>query len=300
MSAKNWVFTINNYSDEDLAKCDSFGIQKCKYLIRGLEVGENGTPHIQGYLQLLNRSRLGGLKKNFHATAHFEIARGTAEEASNYCKKDGNFLEHGELVKKGQRTDLEEVVKLIDEGASIKRIAEECPQQMIKYARNIAYTHALLDKEKKRDWKTVVTVLVGPAGTGKSRYAHEMTQNLTTYYKPTGPWWDGYNGQEAVVIDDFYGSIQYSELLKVLDRYPHKVPVKGAMLNFTPRQIYITSNQHPHDWYPNISDKTPLMRRIENFHFEEIPELPEQLPMPYKEPQPEEEIPDSPLPTQNE
>ena len=43
---------------------------------------------------------------------HMEAARGTDEEASTYCKKDGNFVEIGErksMGRKGARSDLDAI-----------------------------------------------------------------------------------------------------------------------------------------------------------------------------------------------
>ena len=61
------------------------------------------------------------------------------------------------------------------------------------------------------------------------------------YYKPRGDWWDGYKQHECVIIDDFYGWIKYDDLLKICDRYPYQVPVKGSFEQFTSKYIWITS-----------------------------------------------------------
>jgi len=51
-------------------------------------------------------------------------------------------------------------------------------------------------------------------------------------------------------------------MLQLLDRYPLRVEVKGSSVPFVSRRIIITSNASPDEWYPNIRDRTPLMRRI--------------------------------------
>ncbi|KAL0168654.1 hypothetical protein M9458_036876 [Cirrhinus mrigala] len=106
-------------------------------------------------------------------------------------------------------------------------------------------------------------VLVGPPGCGKSRHVSELVRGQPTYYKPRGPWWDGYDGHVNVVVDDYYGWIAYDELLRVCDRYPCKVPVKGAFVEFLAKWIYITSNRHVWDWYHFEGyDPSAILRRV--------------------------------------
>lgn len=79
-----------------------------------------------------------------------------------------------------------------------------------------------------------VIVLVGLPGTGKSRYCWENYPNL--FSKPSGNWWDGYNGEETVLLDDFYGDIEYSELLKFLTGINTGFPSKVLLLALVGQQ----------------------------------------------------------------
>lgn len=63
-----------------------------------------------------------------------------------------------------------------------------------------------------------------------------------------------------MIIDDFYGWIKYSTLLRLLDRYPMRVEYKGGQANFLAKTIIFTSNRHPSEWYK--MDNSALMRRI--------------------------------------
>ena len=86
------------------------------------------------------------------------------------------------------------------------------------------------------------------------------------YWKSCGDkWWDDYDFQEVVIIDEYYGWLPYSYLLRLLDRYPLNVESKGGMLNFNPKQVWICSNNSIDDWY-KWSEKLmlePLMRRVD-------------------------------------
>lgn len=82
-------FTLNNYTEEEYKQLIEM---ECKYLVIGKEVGEEGTPHLQGYIEFKTPKRFSTLK-NINQRIHWEERRGTAKQASEYCKKEGNFIE---------------------------------------------------------------------------------------------------------------------------------------------------------------------------------------------------------------
>lgn len=116
-----------------------------------------------------------------------------------------------------------------------------------------------------------VIVYYGRTGAGKTRAVYDNLPNPESIYvHPGGSWFDGYDGQPIVLFDDFGGSefkLQY--FLKLLDRYPMQVPIKGGFVNFCPHEIYITSNLNPNDWYRNANAEhvRAMFRRI-TFSFE--------------------------------
>lgn len=197
------------------------------------------------YSNLERPSRFRAIKSLLGERAHIERAKGNDHQNKVYCSKGGDVWEHGTPVGQGRRSDLQDVIKLVNGGTtSVKRIAEECPGAFIKYSRGIEKYIKLIHPIKERDFKTEVYFYWGPPGTGKSRRCLEEATNYGggIYYKPRGEWWDGYEQQENVIIDDFYGWIKYDELLKICDRYPYRVPVKGGYEQFTTKRIWITSN----------------------------------------------------------
>jgi len=84
--AKRWCFTLNNYTSNDI---DAFKFHSSKYkkCIIGEEVGESGTPHLQGYIYFNTKLRPLSLFKDLGA--HFEKARGSCLDNFKYCSKEG-------------------------------------------------------------------------------------------------------------------------------------------------------------------------------------------------------------------
>lgn len=102
--SKRWCFTINNFTPRDEEKLETLA-ESCKYLVYGRETGTSGTPHLQGFVIFNSNHRLAAAKTSISDRCHLEVARGTSKQASDYCKKDGNYEEHGELGQPGKRND---------------------------------------------------------------------------------------------------------------------------------------------------------------------------------------------------
>lgn len=264
----NWCFTINNYTEEEyVALRGLVESDVAKYIILGKEVGESGTPHLQGYVQFVRKKRLGGVKRlSGFDRAHLEVARGTYQSNRDYCSKDGIFEEFGEPTKHaGQRNDLIAVKKLIDEGVNELDIAES---NFVCWANNYkAFERYRNLKSGNRTEKTIVILLIGDTGTGKTRYVFEQPDDRPLYvWSSSGGnqvWFDGYCGQERVLFDDFdSGQIPYRMMLRLTDRYQMDVPVKGGFVKWNPKKIFITSNRRPSEWYH--CDTSHLERRIDS------------------------------------
>jgi len=262
--ARSICFTLNNYSDADIAFLRQYAQEQARYLVFGYEIGEKGTPHLQGYLAWENPRSIDTFLKLCIKKPHVERTRGSAKQASDYCKKDGKFEEFGELPAQGERTDWKEAIDMLKSGANVMTIIESHPH-MAPAQRALREIKAMLLKPLHRDVNVIV--LIGDAGTGKTRYAYDTHSDL--YSKPRGEWWDGYTGQKTILLDDYYGYIPYSLLLNVLDRYPLQVPVKGGFIYAQWDTVIITSNKHPSSWYsqgltPALNRRLNKIYRVEN------------------------------------
>lgn len=119
--SKLWCFTLNNYSDADITRLRTFGNgSQCEYLVFGKEVGESGTPHLQGFIVFRGqRRRINQVKQVTGRRSHVERARGTNAQAADYCKKEGDFEEFGEVpAGQGTRNDIHACREWIDEFAA--------------------------------------------------------------------------------------------------------------------------------------------------------------------------------------
>lgn len=269
--SRRWCFTLNNYSDSDEADLASRVSHDIQFLYYGREVGEEGTRHLQGYLELFRKKRMGGVKKiKGLSRAHIEIARGTQSENIRYCGKGGVVVRLGDAMEEvsgGSRKRLGLVKAQLDSGKSMQEVADGDFSLWCQYRRSF-YAYQQLSLSGRR-WKSFTVVLYGPTGTGKTRFVHEMCQGDTLWtWGGDGMWFDGYCGQRVCLFDDFDGAhgteksrISYRRLLRLLDRYPERVPIKGGYVEWCPRKIYITTNLDPSDWYPQ-EDYAPLERRL--------------------------------------
>lgn len=102
--AKRWVFTLNNYTaGEEQSLADLLSSEHVDYGVFGRETGENNTPHLQGYLIWNESTTFARTKQLLGERFHIEVSRGSPKQALDYCKKDGDYDEFGDLGGKPQK-----------------------------------------------------------------------------------------------------------------------------------------------------------------------------------------------------
>lgn len=266
----------------------------CQYIMGQTEMGSAGTqPHFQFFVTFVNPRTRGGVLRLFAPSKpHMEVCRGTTEDNVKYCSKTETRAtgrhkfqwEVGTRPMQGNRVDLVQVMTYaIDH--SLLEIWAQFPVAMVRYHRGVAeFKRSQLRAQRV---KPRVKVLFGVTGSGKSHLAAMTasgsvdgntlgTEDYFSMMMPTGgaAWFDGYHGQNHVVLEDFgIEAVDYRLFLRILDRWPIRVQVKGGSVEFAPTLIIITSNHHPRDWFPKdvIADTWedgPLFRRIDEItHF---------------------------------
>lgn len=254
MSTRNTCFTLNNYTDVEVGEISAWD---CKYLIVGYEgKGEGKTAHIQGYVEWGRPVRFSTLKR-LNNRIHWENRKGSARQASEYCKKEGAFAELGEISKQGRRSDIEASTDAILLGCNMREVALADPVVYVKYNRGLEkFKYVVMEDRKDAPevlWRW------GSAGVGKTRWCVETYEDY--YIKDGTQWWDGYEQQHCIVIDDFDGHWPLRDLLRLLDIYKYQGQTKGGYVKIKSPVICITCEYPPeHFWEHN--ELAQLKRRI--------------------------------------
>lgn len=278
MTAKSraWTLTIHGLADDfDFSPAFTSFVAEhgARYCCAQWETcPTSGRRHIQAYVYWRNQHRLSSLREIIHSHfgvfPHAEIARGSPEQNRQYCSKPetavvGSFKEFGEIPRKGRRGDLDEIGEMC-KSESLDVIADSFPSQFIRYHRGIAALQQL-KMCRHRDPSVPVHVewWFGPTGTGKSRAAFELFPSA--YVKMNNKWWDGYLAQETVIIDDYRPSLcTFQEFLRILDRYPMRVEVKGGSVPLAAVRFIITTTKRPEVIWEGRTEEAlnQLLRRI--------------------------------------
>lgn len=250
-----WILTIPHYGYTPYL---SPGVAYCK---GQLEKGEGGLLHWQFIVILSQQQRLSWILRLFGAW-HAEPTRSKAAEAYVWkedTRVEGTQFELGTRpFKRNCSTDWADVLRAAKSGKF-----DDIPADVL--IRNYSNLKRIsVENAAPVGIAKTCYVLVGPTGTGKSATAWAEA-TFDAYPKdPMSKFWDGYRGQKSVVIDEFRGTIGISHLLRWLDRYPLLVEVKGSSVVCCAETIWITSNLHPVNWYPDLDAVTvdALLRRL--------------------------------------
>lgn len=260
MSAKyrNFCFTHNNYPNTELED----GID-CKYIVYGKEIGDSGTPHLQGLVVFKSPRSLAGVIKVLPG-CHVEVCR-QLFAAMEYCKKDGDVTERGVAPmepKVAAEKGIAERWELAKQGRF-----EELPPEQIKTYEYIKRKFQECDSWVPMDheWR------YGVSGAGKSRSAREEYPDA--YIKDASKWWDGYDHEEVVIIEDWDPkcSEYLTRYLKIWsDHYHFPAEVKGGKLTIRPKKIIITS-QYPIDaCFLDVESYDAIRRRFKIMHYNKL------------------------------
>lgn len=258
-----WCFTVNNYTEEDGSGLQK-AMDKIKYCVVGKEGKDTETPHMQGYIVFKEPITLTALKKKYLPRAHLESAKGDAEANFNYCSKEGDFVEHGvrpssQAAKGAAGKEYWENIKAKAKAGQIEELDAKTFVQLYPTLKRI-----------EKDYMTVASDaegctgiwFTGPSGSGKSRTARERYPNA--YFKRINQWWDGYQGQESVIIDDLDKyHIKMAHDLKIwADRYSFLAEVKGSAMVIRPKHIVVTSQYGINEIWDDLETREALHRRF--------------------------------------
>lgn len=267
--SRGWIFTLNNYSRDE---CEELRAVKCRCMKAGFEIAPTtGTPHVQGAVYWDNAVSMAQAKKRLGDRVWLKQMRGNWDD-QDYCLKDGEILrDDGEPPAQGKWGDLgrfrEEIAAGIDEVDSY----EQFPMVMARYPRFRGGYLAALAKRKGSEFRNIKTrIFWGPGGTNKTKSAMCDTEGnyKKDMYKVANTkglkWFDGYQGESILVIDEFDGDIcTFNRWKQLLDGHRLDVEVKGGMMTACWTEVFITSNKAPETWWgPDIIELPEFKRRV--------------------------------------
>lgn len=267
---RDYCFTINNYTDADILQLHELeNNPKVRYVIIGRETGSEGTPHIQGYVYFNNAVPMVTVSKLI-SRAHITPCRGSPQQNIDYCSKDGDFVETGERPVSQKRKgelgyDYWETQKRLAIEGKLDQIDPKLYVCHYSTLKRIAADHAAMPLDNEdilNDW------FYGETGTGKSKKARDENPGL--YLKMCNKWWDGYNGEDVALLEDFDKNHKVlGHHMKIwADRYAFPAEVKGSKVNLRPKKIIVTSNWSPQQiWGDEPETLGPILRRFKVTHF---------------------------------
>lgn len=285
----SYIFTLNNYTAKEIDDIQSLDYN---YIIYGKEIGESGTPHLQGFVNFENAKTMSAIHKlkGWKRTALKPANKPLS--AIDYCRKgsqshteweqDGtsgknygigaDVFERGSFSQ-GKRTDLDEVYNRVKEGESVDNIAWENPDA---YGRCFKVLEKLEDIKMRKTFRTTMTEgiwIYGKTGTGKSEFVYnnfDLTQSYS--YPYDNGWWDGYKQQSCVIIDEFRGQIPFNEILRMVDKHPNYCVRRRCRepMPFTSKKVIITSSMNPQEVFNKLSKNDSLSQLYRRFSIYEM------------------------------
>lgn len=208
--SRSWCYTLNNPTDRERSTLSAWEVS---YHVYGEEVGDSGTPHIQGFVTWTRAYRLSALKKLL-PRAHWEVAK--AKDAGNYCMKDGDFTVIDNRKEKGGRsTALKQAVTyLMEKKPTLADLWREQPEVMVRHYKGMEmllrstvpvfqsgnYPLESFNREPL-DFTDFATVVLGPSGIGKTEFvlAHFKTPLMVSHTDDLQKINDQH---DAVIFDD--------------------------------------------------------------------------------------------------
>lgn len=292
------LFTINNPESEDKMRLELLPQhQDFRYMIYQAEIGAEGTPHFQGYLEILKNQRFEYFKKLVGDRAHIEVCRGNSTDNIHYCAKpfvnsDGSVCNcdncksavriEGPWIYGTPSTEVsgkrywEEVLKLVDEKKSDLEIIKRFPQAVAHLRTIKEYRKSIYESKNRNpeiedpehEFRKIRAIwLEGPSGSGKTHSVYELFPNLYKVSKEHG--FDFYAAQQVVMFDDIESKqFKFETLLDYLDVYPCQLNCRYNNVWAAYNDVFILSTKSPIQVYHDINneDFVQFMRRIRIVH----------------------------------
>ena len=276
--AKSRNVCITQWETATVDPEDAVELGWAKYCIRSPKemCPETGRIHYHYYIELSAQQRYSFLKRTFDDdTIHIENRLGSPHQARGYCtrlwfnKKRKEFkmdytalyedlhIEAGKMKHGGSRTDWASVYMQIRDGAKYREVCDTHPMLAVRYGSHFKRAIGEFRREKYQGQRIdrQVHIKYGEPGCGKDHTVYEEYGAENVY--ELGPdesgniWWDGYEGQDVLLISDFKWWLTRSRLLNLTGSRMCRVNCKCYSEWWTGHTVVITTNYHPSLWYPD-------------------------------------------------
>lgn len=281
--SRNWCFTYFYYLDEDIdyildkipSKGTIFQEEMCP---------TTQQPHLQGFIRFFKAYTMKKVKKMFGENrqhVHLEQARSPADAVA-YCRKGetrfGEMYEQGDLeFKQGERTDLSAIRVGFEQGMTYDTLVREHFSNFVRYHSGLSKAKFFFDKARAFEYRQVeVIVITGVSNIRKTGITMSLFKPFRlTQEKQGSMWFDGYDGEDTLLLDDFHGGwMPHAMLLGLLEGHSTRLATKGGSTWAAWTRVVITSNWDPHAWYPTYSPagcRIELARRVTRWYAPTLP-----------------------------
>lgn len=274
--SRNWLVTINAIPDGISGLLSETFRGKCRYCVFGRECAPStGHEHVQGFVMFKNAVSFNRMRSMCVSLGAPDLRPGDQKAVAmmQYCKKEGRIIleygvppvsdcERGRLGGNAKAVNFKRVTDLAMQGR-FERIRLKYPKQYLQYYRTLQSIHK--DRgARPEDLDAVCGIWIyGPAGAGKSHYAR-AEYGPRFYDKACNKWWDNYQGEEMVLIDDFDKRHEMLShyLKRWADRYAFSGEIKGSQINLRPKKVVVTSQYRISEIWEDEEIRDALNRRF--------------------------------------
>lgn len=268
---RNFFWTLNNYTPEEEAYLKAL---PCTYMCFGYEIcPTTGTPHLQGMTCFKDPLSWEAVKVRL-GTQRVSVRKAyNVFGARVYCTKDGNFHEHGRMLKTKKQQG--------EDGAAFwagqRDLAEqgrfrEChPRLYLTQYKHLEAAYHRFRDQFKFDYITHKNIWIwGASRLGKTRSVWE--QYPLAFHKPLTKWWCNYNYDDVVVLEDI--DCSHDKMLWYVKNWTDGKDFRGeskqqGARSMRPKLVVVTSNFHPSDIWLRERDSDPVIKRFDIYEFKE-------------------------------
>lgn len=274
--SSRWIFTVFDIDTDFRNIWDVYKMEVLNYIYTGLETTPTTNRlHFQGFIQFKRQVRRKKVQEVLRCKCWCNPMKGNYKDNKTYCSKQkfkDTWFEFGEFSSQGKRNDLTLIKEKIKKGVSMYEIADEHFGDYIRYYRGFQKFKNLFDKKYsggRRDIK--VNLIFGKSGSGKTQFVLDKYGDDNVFimsFSNKSEWWDGYEGESVILFDDYNNNLRIDRLLRLLDRYKCRLPIKGGFSWAKWVEVWITTNLIPDEIHEKAKPehRVALFRRINKIY----------------------------------